>query len=118
MYKLPFEQKTFRRYFDVTLVTAQLAPTVISKYNTAVQLLLVGTTLGVAALQCSPEILHIMWQVQPKMDKQNQVRCHVLTKIEIVITGMRQERPLCYRGSVTCLLKTHIASCDHVQMKR
>lgn len=34
------------RYFDATHVTAQLAPTFISKVNTAVQLLLVGSTLA------------------------------------------------------------------------
>ncbi|CAG9764815.1 unnamed protein product [Ceutorhynchus assimilis] len=38
--------KTFVRYFDATHVTAQLAPTFISKVNTAVQLLLVGSTLA------------------------------------------------------------------------
>ncbi|XP_045776665.1 probable cardiolipin synthase (CMP-forming) isoform X2 [Maniola jurtina] len=38
--------KTLSRYFDVTHATAQLAPTFISKMNTAVQLLLVGTTLA------------------------------------------------------------------------
>lgn len=34
------------RYFDATHATAQLAPTFISKVNTAVQLLLVGSTLA------------------------------------------------------------------------
>lgn len=38
--------KTLSRYFDVTHATAQLAPTFISKVNTAIQLLLVGTTLA------------------------------------------------------------------------
>ncbi|XP_076268270.1 putative cardiolipin synthase (CMP-forming) [Rhynchophorus ferrugineus] len=38
--------RTFVRYFDATHATAQLAPTFISKVNTAVQLLLVGTTLA------------------------------------------------------------------------
>ncbi|RVE55329.1 hypothetical protein evm_000227 [Chilo suppressalis] len=38
--------RTLSRYFDVTHATAQLAPTMISKFNTAVQLLLVGTTLA------------------------------------------------------------------------
>ncbi|XP_028038627.1 probable cardiolipin synthase (CMP-forming) [Bombyx mandarina] len=38
--------RTLSRYFDVTHATAQLAPTFISKVNTAVQLLLVGTTLA------------------------------------------------------------------------
>ncbi|XP_013192095.2 probable cardiolipin synthase (CMP-forming) [Amyelois transitella] len=38
--------RTLSRYFDVTHATAQLAPTFISKVNTAVQLLLVGTTVA------------------------------------------------------------------------
>ncbi|CAH2247483.1 probable cardiolipin synthase (CMP-forming) [Pararge aegeria] len=38
--------KTLSRYFDVTHATAQLAPTFISKMNTALQLVLVGTTLA------------------------------------------------------------------------
>ncbi|CAH0552004.1 unnamed protein product [Brassicogethes aeneus] len=38
--------RTLSRYFDVTHATAQLAPTFISKVNTAVQLLLVGSTLA------------------------------------------------------------------------
>ncbi|XP_047537238.1 probable cardiolipin synthase (CMP-forming) [Vanessa atalanta] len=38
--------KTLSRYFDVTHATAQLAPTFISKVNTAIQLLLVGTALA------------------------------------------------------------------------
>ncbi|XP_075982666.1 cardiolipin synthase [Anticarsia gemmatalis] len=38
--------RTLSRYFDVTHATAQLAPTLISKVNTAIQLLLVGTTLA------------------------------------------------------------------------
>lgn len=39
-------QRTLSRYFDATHATAQLAPTFISKVNTAVQLLLVGSTLA------------------------------------------------------------------------
>jgi cardiolipin synthase len=38
--------RTLSRYFDVTHATAQLAPTFISKINTGVQLLLVGSTLA------------------------------------------------------------------------
>ncbi|XP_049543195.1 probable cardiolipin synthase (CMP-forming) [Anopheles darlingi] len=38
--------RTLSRYFDVTHATAQLAPTFISKLNTAVQLIAVATTLG------------------------------------------------------------------------
>ncbi|XP_028134984.1 probable cardiolipin synthase (CMP-forming) [Diabrotica virgifera virgifera] len=38
--------RTLSRYFDMTHATAQLAPTFISKVNTAVQILLVGSTLA------------------------------------------------------------------------
>uniref|UniRef100_A0A2M4AS23 cardiolipin synthase (CMP-forming) n=1 Tax=Anopheles triannulatus TaxID=58253 RepID=A0A2M4AS23_9DIPT len=38
--------RTLSRYFDVTHATAQLAPTFVSKLNTAVQLMTVATTLG------------------------------------------------------------------------
>ncbi|XP_074027425.1 cardiolipin synthase isoform X1 [Leptinotarsa decemlineata] len=38
--------RTLSRYFDVSHATAQLAPTFISKVNTGVQLLLVGSTLS------------------------------------------------------------------------
>ncbi|XP_071453887.1 probable cardiolipin synthase (CMP-forming) isoform X2 [Hetaerina americana] len=38
--------RTLNRYFNMTLPTAELAPTFISKVNTAVQLTLVGTTLA------------------------------------------------------------------------
>ncbi|XP_046401889.1 probable cardiolipin synthase (CMP-forming) [Ischnura elegans] len=38
--------RTLNRYFNATLPTAQLAPTFISKVNTAVQLGLVGSTLA------------------------------------------------------------------------
>ncbi|NP_001164128.1 cardiolipin synthase 1 [Tribolium castaneum] len=52
--------RTLSRYFDATHATAQLAPTFISKVNTGVQLLLVGSTLaapvfhyvGHPALEC------------------------------------------------------------------
>jgi cardiolipin synthase len=38
--------RTLSRYFDVTHATAELAPTFVSKVNTAVQLVTVATTLG------------------------------------------------------------------------
>lgn len=38
--------KTLSRYFDATHATAQLAPTFISKLNTFIQLVLVGSTLA------------------------------------------------------------------------
>lgn len=40
-------QKTFSRYWDFSIPSAEVQPTTISKYNTALQLLLVGaTTVG------------------------------------------------------------------------
>lgn len=43
---LPPQHRTLSHYFDATHVTAQLAPTFISKVNTAVQLFTVAATLG------------------------------------------------------------------------
>jgi cardiolipin synthase len=43
---LPPTHRTFSRYFDATHATAQLAPTFISKFNTAIQLFTIGATLG------------------------------------------------------------------------
>jgi len=37
--------RTFARYFDITSPSAQIAPTLISKVNTGVQLSLIGATL-------------------------------------------------------------------------
>jgi len=38
------------RYFDASHATAQLAPTLISKLNTGVQMLLIGSTLAAPIL--------------------------------------------------------------------
>lgn len=43
---LPDSHRTISRYFDATHATAQLAPTFISKVNTAVQLFTVAASLG------------------------------------------------------------------------
>lgn len=43
---LPKDQRTLTKYFDATNVTAQLAPTFISKVNTVVQLFTIGASLG------------------------------------------------------------------------
>ncbi|XP_034250438.1 probable cardiolipin synthase (CMP-forming) [Thrips palmi] len=53
---------TFRRYFDATHATAQLAPTNISKFNTMVQLALVAFTLGAPVFQyVDHAALHGLW---------------------------------------------------------
>lgn len=54
--------RTFRRYFDATHATAQLAPTNISKFNTMVQLALVAFTLGAPVFQyVDHPALHGLW---------------------------------------------------------
>lgn len=37
-------QKTFKRYWDFSIPSAEVKPTELSKYNTALQLVLVGST--------------------------------------------------------------------------
>lgn len=51
---LPF-QFTLAKYFDLSIPTAQVNPTTISKINTMVQLAMVGSALSAAALQIHPE---------------------------------------------------------------
>ncbi|XP_050087480.1 probable cardiolipin synthase (CMP-forming) [Anopheles aquasalis] len=54
--------RTLSRYFDVTHATAQLAPTFISKLNTAVQLVTVATTLGAPIFgYLDHAFLHGLW---------------------------------------------------------
>ncbi|KAI9563199.1 hypothetical protein GHT06_010657 [Daphnia sinensis] len=55
--------RTVGRYFDPSLATAQLAPTNISKFNTAVQLLLVACSLAVPAFNLAEPILPVLWYV-------------------------------------------------------
>ncbi|CAH1955221.1 unnamed protein product [Acanthoscelides obtectus] len=56
--------RTLTRYFDATHATAQLAPTFISKVNTAVQLLLVGSTLAAPVFHyVGHPFLEYMWYV-------------------------------------------------------
>nr|CAI5823147.1 unnamed protein product [Callosobruchus analis] len=56
--------RTLTRYFDATHATAQLAPTFISKVNTAVQLVLVGTTLAAPVFHyVGHPFLECMWYV-------------------------------------------------------
>lgn len=45
--------KTFTRYWDFTLPSAEVRPTTISKFNTALQLGLIGTTVGMPLLEAS-----------------------------------------------------------------
>lgn len=58
------QPKTISRYFDVTHATAQLAPTFISKVNTAVQLATVAITLGAPIWNYVDHFyLHALWYV-------------------------------------------------------
>lgn len=54
--------RTLARYFDASHATAQLAPTFISKANTVIQLLLVGSTLGAPVFHyIDHPILQSLW---------------------------------------------------------
>lgn len=56
--------KTLARYWDFSLPSAEVRPTDISKVNTALQLALVGCTMGQMAFGANAEIqyaLEMMW---------------------------------------------------------
>ncbi|GAB6021711.1 hypothetical protein CHUAL_004291 [Chamberlinius hualienensis] len=54
--------KTLSRYFDATYATAQLSPTIISKVNTAVQLILVACTLSAPVFHLENELFfQVLW---------------------------------------------------------
>uniref|UniRef100_A0A182R230 cardiolipin synthase (CMP-forming) n=1 Tax=Anopheles funestus TaxID=62324 RepID=A0A182R230_ANOFN len=56
------QPRTLSRYFDVTHATAQLAPTFVSKFNTAVQLVTVAATLGAPIFNyVDHAYLHGLW---------------------------------------------------------
>lgn len=56
--------RTLSRYFDVTHATAQLAPTFVSKVNTGVQLLLVGSTLAAPVFHyVGHPLLQSLWYI-------------------------------------------------------
>ncbi|KAJ8880682.1 hypothetical protein PR048_017152 [Dryococelus australis] len=56
--------RNLSRYFDVTYATAQLAPTTLSKVNTAVQLLLVASTLAAPVFNyVDHQALHVLWYI-------------------------------------------------------
>ncbi|KAJ8944947.1 hypothetical protein NQ318_013095 [Aromia moschata] len=56
--------KTLSRYFDVTHATAQLAPTFISKVNTGIQLILVGSTLAAPVFHyVGHPVLEYLWYI-------------------------------------------------------
>lgn len=56
--------KTMARYWDFSLPSAEVKPTTISKVNTALQLLLVGTAI---ALPVVPEAIIDAWNLKEAM---------------------------------------------------
>jgi cardiolipin synthase len=59
---LPPNHRTLKKYFDATHVTAQLAPTFISKVNTAVQLFTIAASLGAPIFNYGDHVvLHSLW---------------------------------------------------------
>jgi cardiolipin synthase (CMP-forming) len=59
---LPPEHRTLTKYFDATHVTAQLAPTFISKVNTVVQLFTIAVSLGAPIFDyVDHSVLHSLW---------------------------------------------------------
>ncbi|KAL1959355.1 hypothetical protein VTO42DRAFT_2158 [Malbranchea cinnamomea] len=56
--------KTMARYWDFSLPSAEVKPTMISKVNTALQLLLVGSAMTVPVL---PEAVLSAWSIQEAM---------------------------------------------------
>ncbi|KAF8765158.1 Cardiolipin synthase (CMP-forming) like protein [Argiope bruennichi] len=56
--------KTLSRYFDMSLITAKLSPTGISKMNTMIQLTLVSASLAAPVFNYVDHIyLHILWYI-------------------------------------------------------
>ncbi|CAL1271667.1 unnamed protein product [Larinioides sclopetarius] len=56
--------KTLSRYFDMSLITAKLSPTGISKINTMIQLTLVSASLAAPVFNYVDHMyLHILWYV-------------------------------------------------------
>lgn len=61
-YKSLPEPKTLARYFDVTMATAQISPTFISKVNTTIQIITVGATLGAPVFgYTGHQALDVLW---------------------------------------------------------
>lgn len=52
--------KTFARYWDFSLPSAEVHPTTVSKYNTFLQLILIGSTLALPVVTASGEQLAIL----------------------------------------------------------
>jgi cardiolipin synthase len=55
--------KTFKRYWDFSLPSAEVHPTTMSKYNTFLQLLLIGATLAYPVITADNHHLGIMHDI-------------------------------------------------------
>lgn len=51
--------KTFSRYWDFSLPSAEVHPTTVSKYNTFLQLLLIGSTLALPVVVAADNLGHL-----------------------------------------------------------
>lgn len=60
-----FLQFTVKKYLDLSLPTAQVQPTTISKINTVMQFILVGTALGlpIVGMQDHPAFLGLWYDI-------------------------------------------------------
>jgi len=56
--------KTFARYWDFSLPSAEVHPTTISKYNTALQLALIGATTAVPLVPAGIDVSGAMEVMQ------------------------------------------------------
>lgn len=54
--------KTFSRYWDFSLPSAEVRPTTISKYNTALQIALIGATTALPLVTI--DVATAMWAMQ------------------------------------------------------
>lgn len=55
--------KTFQRYWDFSLPSAEVHPTTMSKYNTFLQLLLIGSTLAYPVITADNHHLGVMYDL-------------------------------------------------------
>ncbi|KAI5365255.1 Putative CDP-alcohol phosphatidyltransferase [Septoria linicola] len=55
--------KTFLRYWDFSLPSAEVHPTTVSKYNTFLQLILIGSTLALPVVVAGPQETQLLQQL-------------------------------------------------------
>lgn len=75
--------KTFKRYWDFSLPSAEVHPTTMSKYNTFLQLLLIGATLAYPVITADNHHLSIMHDIGvEKLDL-----AQFMTYFQILVAG-------------------------------